>query len=350
LGSRNADGGGDAITLSLTDPGWTAFVESHPSANPFHHPAWAEVLAGSYGFDASGLALVGEDGGIEAALPVIYLGRRARRRGVSLPFTDWCPPLLAPGADPVKVRERLEHTRRMMGLSSLEVRDRLAPGGGFPAPEGYRHVLALHPDQEALFANLASRTRNTVRRSERKGVSVRRSSTASELLDVFYPLHVSTRRRLGVPVQPRRFFELLGRQYLEAGLGFVVTASVDGNPVASAVFFNWNRRMIYKFSASDRTRGDVGGGQAVVWEAVRWGSQSGHTEFDFGRTELGHEGLRMFKSAWGAEERDLTYTALADRPPRSGDGRALQLLGPVIRNSPEFVSRVIGRLGYRYAA
>ena len=103
-------------------------------------------------------------------------------------------------------------------------------------------------------------------------------------------------------------------------------------------------------SASDRTRGDVGGGQAVVWEAVHWGSQNGHTEFDFGRTELGHEGLRMFKSAWGAEERALTYTALADRPPRSGDGRALRLLGPVIRKSPEFVSRVIGRLGYRYAA
>ena len=278
-------------------------------------------------------------------------GRASRRRAVSLPFTDWCPPLLALGTDASILGERLEHVRRQAGLASLEVRDRLEGDAGFAVPQGHRHVLALQADHEAVFASFdSSRVRRKLRRAEREGVSVRRSNSERDLLDVFYPLHVATRRRLGVPVQPRRFFEVLGREYLAAGLGFVVTASRDEKPLSSAVVLAWNRRLYYKFSASDRTQADVGAGQAVVWHAVRWGCENGHVEFDFGRTELGNEGLRVFKRAWGADERDLTYTVLADRPPREHDGRALQILGTVIRKSPEIVTRVIGRAGYRYTA
>ena len=179
---------------------------------------------------------------------------------------------------------------------------------------------------------------------------MRRSNSAADVLEVFYRQHVTTRRRLGVPVQPRRFFEVLARDYIEPGLGFVVIASLGDTPVSSAVFLAWNRRIEYKYSASDRSHGDVGAGQAVVWDAIRWGCQNGHLELDFGRTERGHEGLRRFKRAWGGVERDLTYTVLADTPPRAPGGRAMRILEPVIRRSPEIVSRAIGWAGYRYTA
>jgi CelD/BcsL family acetyltransferase involved in cellulose biosynthesis len=340
------------MAVSLADPMWTSFVEGHPSATPFHHPAWANVLATAYGFDAAALVLVGGSGEVEAGMPIIRLGRRpSRRRWVSLPFTDWCAPLLAEGAEGAVLGERLEAARRRAGLVSLEVRDRLPGDLGFAVPQGHRHVLALQPDADALFAGFdSSRVRRKLRRAERESVSVRRSSSTDELLDAFYPLHIATRRRLGVPVQPRRFFETLGRDYLAAGLGFVVTAHRDGTPLSSAVILDYNGRLYYKFSASDRSQGDVGAGQAVVWDAVRWGCENGHREFDFGRTELGNEGLRVFKRAWGADERDLTYTVLAERPPRPPGGGALKLLGPVIRKSPEIVARVIGRAGYRHTA
>jgi len=340
------------MTLSLADPMWTSFVESHASATPFHHPAWAKVLADAYRFDAVGLVLVDGSGKVEAAIPIIRLGRRpSRRRWVSLPFTDWCAPLIADGTGAAALGERLDEVRRKIGLVSLEIRDGLPGDHGYPLPQGHRHVLALQSDADELFAGFdSSRVRRKLRRAEREDVSVRRSNSVEELLDVFYPLHVATRRRLGVPVQPRRFFEVLGRDYLAGGLGFVVTAYREDTPLSSAVILDYNGRLYYKFSASDRSQGDVGAGQAVVWDAVRWGCENGHREFDFGRTEHGNEGLRAFKRAWGADERDLTYTVLAERPPRPPGGKALKLLGPVIQKSPEIVTRVIGRAGYRHTA
>lgn len=350
--SRSSAIGDLAMALSPTDSRWTSFVEGHPSATPFHHPAWADVLAAAYGFEAAGLALVDDEGEIEAALPIIRLGRRAsRRRAVSLPFTDWCAPLLRPDADPSRLGERLEAVRRAFPLASLEVRDRLDGEAGHAVVQGYRHVLTLDRDPETVFAGFErSRVKRKLRRAERESLSVRRSDSKSDLLDVFYPLHVRTRRRLGVPVQPRRFFEVLWHQFLSRGLGFVVSAHLGEAPAAATVIFAWNRRMFYKFSASDRDLGDIGSTQAVVWDAVRWGCENGHLDFDFGRTDVGHEGLRAFKRAWGSEEVELAYTVLAERPPRPSSGRALALLGPVIRRSPELVTRAIGRAGYRYTA
>ena len=342
-----------ATFLSLTSAVWTSFVENHPAATPFHHPAWAQVLATTYGFDAAGLALLGADGEIEVALPIIRLGLPGlRRRWISLPFTDWCPPLVQSGTDVSGLSERLDAVRAEHRVGSLEVRDRLPGDAGERTARGYHHVVSLQPDLSAVSARFDhSRVARKLHRVQRVDLSVRRSDSRSELLEAFYPLHVRTRRRLGVPVQPRRFFEVLWQEFINRGLGFVVTARVSGVPVASSVFFTWNGRMLHKFAASDRGLvGNTGAGHAVVWRALQSGCETGHVEFDFGRTDFGNVGLRTFKRSWGARESALVYTVLGPRRPRSPGGRGQAILGPVIRSSPELVTRAIGRVGYRYTA
>ena len=42
------------VLRPLQDPRWVAFVTSHPSALPFHHPSWAQMLA-ECGLDATGI-------------------------------------------------------------------------------------------------------------------------------------------------------------------------------------------------------------------------------------------------------------------------------------------------------
>jgi lipid II:glycine glycyltransferase (peptidoglycan interpeptide bridge formation enzyme) len=195
-----------------------------------------------------------------------------------------------------------------------------------------------------------SRVKRKLRRAERESLSVRRSNSERELLDVYYPLHVETRRRLGVPVQLRRFFQILWQEFLGRGLGFVVTARIRGVAVSSGVFLAWNRRMVFKYAASNVGLGNVGAGQATAWNAVRWGRETGHVDFDFGRTDLGDEGLGAFKRAWGTMNAAWTYTVLADRQPRPRWVRAGAMLRPVLRNSPKLMTRVIGRVGYRHTA
>jgi hypothetical protein len=46
----------------------------------------------------------------------------------------------------------------------------------------------------------------------------------------------------------------------------------------------------------------------------------------------------------------LGYTVFADHPPTPAGGTLEAALGLVIRNSPSWVARAVGRAAYRYAA
>jgi lipid II:glycine glycyltransferase (peptidoglycan interpeptide bridge formation enzyme) len=212
-------------------------------------------------------------------------------------------------------------------------------------------VLALEGGAEEVLAGMHRSTRSSVKRAARDGVVVRPIETIVELDRAFYRLHQVTRRRLGVPVQPRRFFELLWDRMLAPGLGWALGAYKENTPVAASIFLAHNRHVVYKFSASADEHRRLRGPHAILDAAVRRACEDEATSFDFGRTEAGNEGLREFKRSWGTDEEELFYTTLADAAPgEPGDGRARKALGAVIRRSPPWVARAIGEVAYKYTA
>jgi CelD/BcsL family acetyltransferase involved in cellulose biosynthesis len=347
----------ELVRTSLGGPEWRDLVAADSAALPFHHPAWASLLADCYGYRSFGLGLR-ESGErrLLAGLPIVETALPVRKpRWISLPFSDVCPPLLADGAPRellVRLEDEADALRRNVGVASLEVRS--APAGHRAATtvDAVLHTLQLERDPDAVFKRFKPKqVRHPIRVAERKGVTVRRAEREADLTETFYDLHVATRRRLGVPVQPRRYFRLLWQRIVEPGLGFVLIATVDGAPIAASVFLTWNGTVSYKYSASDNRAWALRPNNAVLWHAIRWGCETGCRAFDFGRSDLDNEGLRSFKSHWGGDETPLAYAYFGVEPSRAGAaGRTRSLAATVIRRSPPFVCRAAGRALYRYAA
>jgi CelD/BcsL family acetyltransferase involved in cellulose biosynthesis len=325
--------------LSLADPRWSRFTAAREDATPFHTAAWAGFLSECYGFRSFAAAVV-QRGEIVAGLPVAQV---SRRRWVSLPFTDACAPL----GDVARLGTALDAAR---GRTLVEVRAQL-PGADGRA-EAVGHVLALSEDAERVFAGChKSQVLRNIRRAEREGVEVRMATTESELADVFYALHVRTRRRLGAPVQRRRFFSLLWRRVLEPGGGYLLLAHHDGRAVAGAVFLTHGRTVVYKYGASDERHWSVRPNHLLFRDAIARSCAEGRAAFDFGRTDFEDTGLREFKRGWGAAEHELVYSSLgggAGSAHAVRDAAATALRG-VIRTSPPIVCRAAGLLYGRAA-
>jgi CelD/BcsL family acetyltransferase involved in cellulose biosynthesis len=339
------------VLRPLQDPQWSSFVAGHCSALPFHHPSWAAMLAECYRFRAFCLTVQDRDGQIVAGLPVVEVRHGpGRRRWVSLPFTDYCPPLLAEVAD-AGVTRRLGETRRAYGVRCFEVRTALPAQDAHQNGTFLSHQLVLGAAEDALLASFhPNQVRRNIRRAERAGVTIRVGDAEPDVTEVFYSLHTRTRRRLGVPVQPLRYFRLLWRRVLQPGLGTVLVAELDGVPVASGIFLASGATCVYKYGASDERRWDARPNHLLFWEAIRWATAKGCRTFDFGRTHLADEGLRQFKARWGTVERELAYSVFADTPPRVSGGGTPALLCSVIRHGPTVVPRVLGEVLYRYTA
>jgi CelD/BcsL family acetyltransferase involved in cellulose biosynthesis len=342
----------DSAVLELTDPRWAGFVASQPAATPFHHPHWGTLVAGCYGFRAFAVATTGPGGQIRAGLPVIEVRHlRGEPKWVSLPFTDYCPPLVRAGPDEAILAGALQQASTAAGIQRVVVRAPLA--GAAPAGTAFRHVIALNGDADRVYARFRRAVRQQIRQAEQRGVTVRRGTKPEDLTEVFYRLHLRTRRRLGVPVQPRRFFRMLWDSMIRPGLGLVLIAEAAGRPVAAAVVLAWNGTMIRKFMASDEQAWSLRPTNLVIWDAVKACCERGCRWFDFGRTDASNEGLRAYKRSWGAVEEPLVYGALgasADSFPGTGNGMAGRLLASAVRHGPLVLCRATGEVLYRYAA
>jgi CelD/BcsL family acetyltransferase involved in cellulose biosynthesis len=333
--------------LAPSDPRWLAFIAEQPEATVFHHPAWMSVLAGSYGYDPFVVVVHDDDGAIQAGLPLMKIHSRITgRRWVSLPFSDYCNPLSTGPA----ALEAL--TDRVLALAEqgprVELRWRFPHRPALhPYSHYVLHTLPLHANTQQVSRQFDSMHRQNVRAARKKGVKIVRG-TSPEHIHAFYQLHFETRQRKGVPVQPWRFFQLIQRDLLDAGLGFVLLAYKDRDPLAGAVFLHWGRALMCKYSASHEDTLDLRPNNLIFWEGIQWGCAHGFDVLDLGRTARANGGLREFKIRWGAEESDLCYTVLGANPPSGPDGRLMRGLEYVIRRAPPWVCRWTGQILYKH--
>lgn len=337
------------IALDLSDRRWAAFVDGRADADVFAHPSWATLLADCY--HLRGRALVIEnDGEITAGLPVIEAPRLPgrSRRLVSLPFTDALRPLVD-AADETGLAARLDAYRVAEGIGTIELRGVIA--GAHPGvAEHVSHRLDLAgEDEESVERLFASSHRRGLRAALRNGVVVRRMESEEDLTRTYFGLHVDSRRRLGVPSQSGRFFRLLWSRMLARDLGFGLLAFHEGRPVAGAVFLAWHDTAVYKYGASDSGSWSLRPNNVLFAEAIRRAIGDGFAQLDFGRSDVGGEGLRRFKSGWGATERPLVYSTIGAPPRADRAGQGRDLVGAALRRSPALVTRALGAF-YRYAA
>jgi CelD/BcsL family acetyltransferase involved in cellulose biosynthesis len=332
----------------LEYPGWDSLLAAHPQASIFHGAAWARVLRHTYGhtpvyicrFDGPQLAEL---------LPIMEVSSRwSGRRGVSLPFTDFCPSLKAAGQDGRALYQAAMDAGRQRRWKYLECRS-ASDGwtGASPSLSFYGHVIHLAAEVDVLFKQLDSALRRGIRKAEAAGLQVDFSSS-SESIQIYYALHCRTRRRHGLPPQPFRFFENIQRHVLDAGQGFVATARLKDQPLAAAVFFCHGRQVLYKFGASDHEFQQLRPNNLMMWAAIKHSAGRGFSTMHLGRTSLANEGLRRFKLAFGASEETVRYCQydFASKGFVAGADRTEGWFNPVFAHLPLPLLRLAGQILY----
>jgi CelD/BcsL family acetyltransferase involved in cellulose biosynthesis len=291
----------------LQYPGWDSLLSAHPRASIFHGTGWARVLQQTYGHNPvyicrfNGRQLAG-------LLPIMQVSSPwTGRRGVSLPFTDFCPALNAGDQDGRALYEAATGLGRERRWKYLECRSASEGwAGASPSLAFHAHVVDLAAGVDALFQRLDSAVRRGIRKAEGAGLQVGFSG-APEAMEGFYALHCRTRRRHGLPPQPVRFFRNIQRHLLGPGQGFVATARLKEQPVAAGVFFYHDRQALYKFGASDYAFQQMRPNNLMMWAAMQHCAGRGCTALHLGRTSLANEGLRRFKLSLGAGEEKALY-------------------------------------------
>ena len=221
----------------MAENSWDDAITMHPDATIFHSTAWARVLVDTYGHRPC-YAQISLNGNLLALVPIMEVQSvLTGSRGICLPFSDYCAPLLFSSFGRELLTQKLQQIARERRWSYFEIRSHSTiPAAAAASESYYGHFLDLKIGQDALISNFSSSVQRAVRKAERSGLSVRIQSD-EDAMATFYKLHVRTRRRHGVPPQPQSFFINIQRHLISAGYGFIVSVECQKRPSLRPLFF-----------------------------------------------------------------------------------------------------------------
>jgi hypothetical protein len=359
------------LRLAPSDPRWENFVGAHPQGTIYHHPAWVEVLEQEQHLGAVCLACEDDAGMLRGILPMVRTrglpfrgGSRTSRRWSSLPRTPLAGPLALDGA---ATGALLGAAMEWVGTdpgTCLELRLGSAseelPAFGFgavPWLSTYTMDLPAGPS-EVRFGNSRNHARIkwAVNKAARLGVEVRSAEGATDLRR-WYSLYMEVMRRHAAPPRPYRFFELAWDTLMPRGLMRLLlaerTTAGRRELLAGSIFFTFGPTVYYAFNGCAPSGMQVRANDVIQWQAIHDATQAGCRHYDMGDVNDEQEGLRDFKSKWGAEPRRLYryyYPALGavDSAGRNGSDRASRVLKAAWRRLPLPATAVVGSWLYRF--
>jgi hypothetical protein len=337
------------IQMLPSDPRWISFLESSSQANIYHHPAWSQLMAECYKYRPFVIALSGTDGDLAAGIPLMEVNSPLTgKRWVSLPFSDDCRPLYR---DESALRKLVEGILSLVAhgkILKLELRAAYPENPALYAwCQHVIHEIDLSPDEKIVWKKMHDMHRRNIKIAYENDVKIIQGETLKHL-EMFYQLHLLTRRRQGVPIQPWKFFKHIKELLLDRERGFLLLAYKEQQCIAGGVFLYWKDTLTYKYGASRDDGLKYRPNNLLMWTAIQKGCENGFIRFDLGRTDLENKGLRTFKSRWGARETPLFYTSLGANTTHVGEGKLMAHMHTILQKSPAWVCRFAGELLYKH--
>lgn len=347
-----------AVSLQIINPweykNWDDLVCLQKEYSFFHSSAWAQVICDSYNYNPLYFILINRKE-LQAVIPLVEVKSfLTGHRGVSLPFSDYCEPIMGQGIDATDVIDSIINYGKKAGWDHIEFKttkkfhNKLEPSQYF-----YKHFLNLSENENTTFNSFHEGTRRNIKRAIKNGVTTCTSHSFDSVKE-FYRLHCITRKRQGIPPQPFYFFENIFKHVISKKKGFIVLASFEGNNIAASVYFNFHKKAYFKYGAFDKTYYDLRSSYLVMWEAIRWFCQNGFESICFGRTDMKNNGLLQFKRGWGTEENIIIYYNFNLKNNLNNNlQKNLNIIFPASRLKLSFlpvsILKIIGLLFYKHA-
>ena len=339
------------IVNPVESSGWDDAMRRWPEATVFHTQGWARALADVYGFTPC-YAVCRDAGEVSAVMPLMEVrGWMRGTKAVALPFTDYCPALVTRPADLHCLFHEAFDLAHARGWQSVEFRGPVVTSHDSMAEARYFvHDLDLSGSPVDLWSRCRPDVRRAVRKAHQHHLQVHAGIDDSFIED-FCRLQTMTRRRHGLPPQPRAFFRALQRHVLQTGHGVVMTVSHNKKTVAAAIFLRFGERALFKYGASDVGAQALRPNDLLMWEGIRWAHAHGCHVLSLGKTHPDHEGLRRFKLGWGTRESTLEYYRFDVRTSAYVKGtRSLRRWqNELFKRMPPPVLEWTGKYLYRYA-
>jgi len=197
--------------------------------------------------------------------------------------------------EPNILEDRLD--KRIKGLILRECKR----GKRFFTPETF--YIDLTKSEDELMNGFASKTRYNIRLATRRGVKVKEDNS-QKAFNTYLKLTLETASRQGFYAHSKKYHEIMWENLHtkqirsnKKPIARLLTASYNGEILATWVVFVWKDFLYYPYGASSDKHKEVMANNLMMWESIKYGKSLGLTTFDLWGKEEG-KGFTRFKEGY----------------------------------------------------
>lgn len=312
---REDDSCGDAIMVEIIqqvpENEWRRYLDGCGDATLYHTPEWKTFLEKTFGYKPHYLFATDESGQLTGMLPLFEVkSRLTGNRLCSVPFSHICGPIGETDA----IYALLEYGINSFdtsGMDFIEIRDTVFHDRFESQNSFSTYILDLSRGRDQIWTTLASNVRRGIRKSQKSGVQVSVTKNIEDL-ESFYELNCITKRNIGVPAHPWKFFKNLF-EYL-GDYEQLFLAKYDGEIIGGGIREYYGSAVLAGYAASNPAYARYNPFNAINWASIEDACQRGYGSYDLGRVSYDNKGLEFFKKRWGTTEKRLFYSYFPRNP------------------------------------
>ncbi len=340
------------------DPRWDAFVAANDIGCVYHHSAWKDVLERTYNhMKPLYFVLENTNNEIESGIGTFHVKSfLTGNRLVSLPFSSFGDPLAKNQNEARKIMNAVILKGQDLKVDYIEFR--LLRSHNFVhdvecelSNQFLTHILSLNRPKEELFRSFhVTSVRQRIKRAEKNSLKLIVGKNDRDI-EQFFGLHMLTRKKHGLPCQPKEFFKNMWEMLHPKEMIMVLLVEFLGNIVAGTILLKHKKTVYSEYSASDDRFLRVNPNHWLLWKAIEMAKYEGYEFFDFGRSSRRNKGLIDFKKRWGGKEYPLHYFYY---PKQTGWTSAAvgeikyMVLTRLIKHLPPKITEWSGRILYKH--
>jgi len=134
-------------------------------------------------------------------------------------------------------------------------------------------ILDLTQTEEQILSKIEKKTRYEIRQAQKNNLEVKEYKD----FDIFWNLMKKTSKHDGF----RTHSEAHYKKILDNDNSIQLNAYYHGQPIATAIFWEWNKIFTYLFAATDRNFNSLSAAYLIQSEAVKMARDKGFEKYDF---------------------------------------------------------------------
>jgi hypothetical protein len=310
---------------------WNEFVMSRPHGSPLALFEWRDVLAASYG-PLLRFWIAERGAGVVGILPT-YVSKSLRaptlfslRHGLVAVDDGVARALL----DQAAAEARRLGCRGALITSGLAVHD-----VGYVTERRLTMVLDVSVGEQALWDRFRQKTRTTIRKGIKGGLTIEWSLGA---LAVFHAIYSETMASKNVPTLDKKFFDELIDRLKPSARVFVVRK--DREPIGAGVLLVLGDFATYAYQGTSARHLNLAPSSFMFWSVAQRCIEEGVRLLDLGESREGSP-VFAFKTNFGGTPRALGYYDLLRAPGAEAESRENATTVPWLHRTRE---RIFGAL------